>query len=52
MMTKIPDDKLANVNLKIDSMIEKFASSNSKKSQKNINLLLDVQELIRNEMLY
>ena len=52
MMTKIPEDKLAKVTSKIDTMTESIAESKSKSTENNVNLLLDVKELLRNEMLY
>lgn len=54
MMDKIPDEKLAKINSKIDTMVEWIADKKktSKADEKNINLLMDVKELLQAEMLY
>lgn len=54
MMDKIPEEKIAKVNWKIDVMQEKIASKKkiTKSDEKNLNMLMDVKELLRSEMLY
>ncbi len=54
LMDRMSDDKLANVNAKVDTIMGKLAEKDelSDSNEELANLLADVQEMIRTEMLY
>ncbi len=53
-LSKVSDDKLAKLSAKIDPILEQLASKEniSKGNLKNLNMLLDFDDLIQNELLY
>lgn len=53
MLDKMADEKLATVNAKVDTLMENMATKGKgAKNEKQLNILMDLKELLKNELLY